>query len=127
MVAVPGLARLHFPLLASSSPGTLGSQAPGIGPGGNLVRLEVQLHLRKRDQSQFVRWRSALSNAATLGGVSALLQDQRVPHAEMVNKQFPNVPPEQQQETLREAIAGYQAENMALFFIVEPSVVLKGH
>ena len=115
------------PRLAAGNPGTLGARAPGIGPGGNLVKLEVALHLRKRDQSQFVRWRSALSNAATLGGLSALLQNQRVPDAEMVNKQFPNLPPEQQQQTLQEAIAGYQAENTALFFIIEPSVVLEGH
>lgn len=47
--------------------------------------------------------------------------------AEMVNMQFPSVPPEQQQATLRDAIAGYQTENAALFFIIEPSIVLEGH
>ena len=70
MVAVPGL--------ATGTPGTLGVRAPGIGPGGHLVKLEAKLHLRKRDQSQYVRWRSALYNATTLGGLSALLHNRQV-------------------------------------------------
>ena len=123
----PDSPMVAVPRSASGNPGTLGARAPGIGPGGQLVKLEVKLHPRKRDQSQFVRWRSALSNAATLGGLSALLQNQRVPDAELVNQKFPDVPQEQQQATLQDAIAGYQAENTALFFIIEPSVMLDGH
>ena len=122
----PDSPMVAVPERATGSPGTVGARAPGIGPGGHVVKLEVKLHLRKRDQSQFVRWRSALSNAATLGGLSALLQNQRVPDAELVNQKFPNEPPEQQQATLQDAIAGYQSENTALFFIMEPSVVLEG-
>ena len=102
---------------------TFGKPIPGVGPGGALVKVTAKLHFRHEDRNEYLLWQKSFADAATQANLSSIVTYRRVPGLEQIQKQYPSEAPERQQQLLAEALAQFQIENTALYFMFIDSVL----
>ena len=103
-----------------------GIRSPGIGPDGRLVQMSAKIPLRGCEPLGFRRWVANFKDCASKAKLNGLLQNRAVPTREAVALSFPNQSDEQQQVLYEDALRVYQMENTALFYMIAPSVDLRG-
>ena len=107
-------------------PGATGQRAPGIGPDGRVVVVQTKLQLRQGDRLTYRRWDADFNNCASMGQLNGLLNNRAVPTVEAVQLSFKGQSPEQQLQTYNAALQRFQQENTALFFMIYPSIDMRG-
>ena len=103
-----------------------GMRSPGIGPDGRLVQMSAKIPLRGCEPLGFRRWVANFKDCASKAKLNGLLQSRAVPTREAVVLSFPDQSEEQQQALYEDALRVYQIENTALFYMIAPSVDLRG-
>ena len=101
-------------------------RAPGIGPDGRVVVVQTKLPLRRGDRLTYRRWDADFNNCASTGQLNGLLNNRAVPTVEAVQLSFKGLSPEQQLLTYNQALQRFQQENTALFFMIYPSIDMRG-
>ena len=107
-------------------PSGIGQRAPGIGPDGRVVVVQTKLPLRHGDRLTYRRWDADFNNCASKGQLNGLLANRAVPTVEAVQLSFKGLSPEQQLLTYNQALQRFQQENTALFFMIYPSIDMRG-
>ena len=113
-------------LAENGSTNLAGIRSPGIGPDGRLVQMSAKIPLRGCEPLGFRRWVANFKDCASKAKLNGLLQSRAVPTREAVVLSFPNQSEEQQQALYEDALRVYQIENTALFYMIAPSVDLRG-
>ena len=113
-------------LAENGSTNLAGIRSPGIGPDGRLVQMSAKIPLRGCEPLGIRRWVANFKDCASKAKLNGLLQSRAVPTREAVVLSFPDQSEEQQQSLYEDALRTYQIENTALFYMIAPSVDLRG-
>ena len=88
--------------------------------------MSAKIPLRGCEPLGFRRWVANFKDCASKAKLNGLLQSRAVPTREAVVLSFPDQSEEQQQALYEDALRVYQIENTALFYMIAPSVDLRG-